>query len=660
MWSRSTSVTERIMTLRLRSVFCVVVVAALIGVAVSAGADSPTPVQVEIIYPKDSQVVQAVGSTFVLGNVSPYEKSADSRLLVNGQKVPIHEGGGFLAYLPVTPGDFVFDAQVVAFLDEDQPAPMLVARDTVAVMIPKPVHTLSLDSLQIVEGYRPPSGDLVLRAGEMLEVWLWGTPGCVAWFSVPGAVDSVPMVEAEPQQQPYWGEAVFGVGAVPESLLVAGIYRGFYELPESVQVVDTTLQYYLAAPSDSVIKARLDADPMSFNLARMIQLIELPDTVVVDTAGSFKVSLNHPDYPFTVRVTDSVEIFRHGPRQGYFSIFQPEGVEAMVVGREGAWYRARLSESQYAWLDTLAVDRLPRGVLPTKSLLRSIRTYATNDAVSIELPLAGKHPFRVVEDDARTLRFQVFGVTTDTDWIRYDFKDSLIEIATWSQPEPGMYELRLKLTRDLWGYDTYYHGTSLYWQINRPPERVGTLYGKKVVVDPGHSFDAGAIGPTGYTEAEANLAISLVLAEKLRRKGADVVMTRIGPTDLPLYDRPVIATEADADLFVSVHNNALPDGVNPFENNGTSSFYYHPHSMPLARAIHTRMVEAAGVPDHGLYHGNLAVNRPTQYPAVLVECTFMMLPEEEARLKTKRFRHTVSDAIVRGIEDFLEAYDDAN
>jgi len=133
-------------------------------------------------------------------------------------------------------------------------------------------------------------------------------------------------------------------------------------------------------------------------------------------------------------------------------------------------------------------------------------------------------------------------------------------------------------------------------------------------------------------------------------------MTRDDDRDLPLYDRPVIAKENDADLFVSVHNNALPDGVNPFSNHGTSSYYYHPHSIELARSIHREMIKATKLPDRGLYHGNLAVNRPTQYPAVLVECAFMMIPEQEAALKTDKFRHTIARGIVRGIEKFLEGY----
>jgi N-acetylmuramoyl-L-alanine amidase len=134
-------------------------------------------------------------------------------------------------------------------------------------------------------------------------------------------------------------------------------------------------------------------------------------------------------------------------------------------------------------------------------------------------------------------------------------------------------------------------------------------------------------------------------------------MTRSDNRPVTLQERPVIANSVDADLFVSVHNNALPDGVDPRTNNGVSAYYYHPHSSGLARCIHEEMLLATGLPDHGWYHGNLSVIRPTQYPAVLVECDFQILPEREAALKTAGYRRTVARAITRGIERFLEGYD---
>jgi len=72
------------------------------------------------------------------------------------------------------------------------------------------------------------------------------------------------------------------------------------------------------------------------------------------------------------------------------------------------------------------------------------------------------------------------------------------------------------------------------------------------------------------------------------------------------------------------------------------------------------LLRATKLPDYGLYHGNLAVNRPTQYPAVLVECAFMIIPEQEALLKRDDFQDDIAKAITEGIKEFLEGYKDAN
>ena len=69
------------------------------------------------------------------------------------------------------------------------------------------------------------------------------------------------------------------------------------------------------------------------------------------------------------------------------------------------------------------------------------------------------------------------------------------------------------------------------------------------------------------------------------------------------------------------------------------------------------MTAETGLPDYGVYHGNLAVIRPTEYPAVLVECAFMMLPEQEVLIKNDKFRKQVAKAVTAGIESFCKEFD---
>lgn len=667
--SKSISKTERLTVLIL---ILLLKVSGLTGTSIYAHASENDP-QIHVIYPKPDQIVTAVDSTFIFGHVSFGGDKKLDKLVINGQVVELHPDGGFLAFLPVTPGRFTFrlDAYLIKSPPKrggrGMPLPSVATQDaqlhltnSVTVDIPEPLQSLPSDSLMIAMDYHAPTGDLVLATGDMLEVSFYGTPGCRAWFAIPEVVDSAPMAEMAPHVQVYWGESVFGAGAVPDSLKITGIYSGFYEMPGGARADSVHIQYYLAPPPQVDIIKRFILKPFDTADIYLTKLLSLGDTAAAWLGSSYAVTINDPSYPSTVRFVDSVQIIRHGPLRGYLSIFQPKGVEALVVGAEGEWYKVKLSKTQVGWVNKASVERLPKGILPPKSYLSSIRTYGDDDKLVVEFPLSGKHPFRIIEDDQRTVRLQLFGVTSNTDWIRYDFADKLVRLATWSQPEEGLYELKLQLTQDIWGYDSYYKGNTFYFQLNKPPSHVRKLRGKTIVIDPGHSKDPGAIGPTGYTEAEANLAIALALKKELQSKGAKVVMTREDDSHVELYDRPAIAKLSNADLFVSIHNNALPDGVNPFTNNGTSSYYYHPHSIDLARYIHTEMLKATSLPDHGLYHGNLAVNRPTQYPAVLVECAFMMIPQQEAMLKTDKFRKKIAKAIEKGIKNFLKEYNNGD
>lgn len=616
---------------------------------------------VRVVYPKPNQLIGAIDSTFIFGHIAgEYDREHDW-LDINGRTVEIHEDGGFLAFLPIEPGPFEFHLRLMRprklplsgnVLDRFQ----LLAETVVPVQVPLPSPPIPEDSLLILGDYQPPPGNLFLRTGDRLRVFFRGTPDMKAWFSIPGVVDSVPMSETDPRQQPYWGEAVFGAGAVPDSVLVRGVYSGFYEVAATATADSVTVGYHLAAPPAKYLRPVSATDSTRTS-----------DSVLLEASGAkikgssrYKVSLNSSEYPFTVRFLDSVQTLRYGPTLGYFAIFQPAGVEALAVGRIGDWYRLQLSRTHFAWASVGSVIPLEKGILPPESRLASVRSYSAPDHVLIEFGLSGKHPFRVFVDDRRTVRIQLFGVTSNTDWIRYDFDDDLVALATWSQPEDGLYEFKLQLNRDLWGYDTYYEGNRFLFRLNRAPEKVKNLWGKTVVVDPGHASDPGSIGPTGLTEAEANLGIALALRDELQKRGAIVVMTRDDMSHVSLYDRPSIAKAAGADLFVSVHNNALPDGVNPFANHGVSTYYYHPQAIELARAIQGELMKATKMPDFGLYHGNLAVNRPTQYPAVLVECAFMIIPEHEAMLKTERYRKKVAEAIRKGIEKFLKDYDSRN
>jgi len=214
--------------------------------------------------------------------------------------------------------------------------------------------------------------------------------------------------------------------------------------------------------------------------------------------------------------------------------------------------------------------------------------------------------------------------------------------------------LEFELSQPVWGYRTAWDANDLIVEIRRPPviDVDHPLRDRFIVVDPGHP-PVGAKGPTGLREAEANLGVALKLRALLQRAGARIVMTRTTDSAVGLWPRIRLADSVGAEMLISVHNNALPDGVNPFLAQGSSVFYFHAQSLPLAREIQRAFVRRLQLRNLGVSRGNLALTRPTWMPAVLTEGLFIMMPEQEAVLRTDEGQQLYALAVLEGIESWL-------
>jgi N-acetylmuramoyl-L-alanine amidase len=133
------------------------------------------------------------------------------------------------------------------------------------------------------------------------------------------------------------------------------------------------------------------------------------------------------------------------------------------------------------------------------------------------------------------------------------------------------------------------------------------------------------------------------------------VLIRDADVDIALEDRVARATDAGAELLLSIHMDAFPDGVNPFVNVGTHMFYFHPRAAGLARHLQRELLDELGLPDRGINRADLALARPTWMPAVLTETMFMMIPRWEAAMRDPEVIDRIARAHLRGIADFLRS-----
>ncbi|MDR7434036.1 MAG: N-acetylmuramoyl-L-alanine amidase [Armatimonadota bacterium] len=174
-----------------------------------------------------------------------------------------------------------------------------------------------------------------------------------------------------------------------------------------------------------------------------------------------------------------------------------------------------------------------------------------------------------------------------------------------------------------------------------------------VALDPGHGGkDPGAIGPTGLKEAEVVLDIALRTRDLLTRDGVKVVMTRDRDVFVEVVDRPRIAREQGATIYISIHANASVTA----SVSGSETYYNTPQSLALAQMIQEELTRALGLPSRGIKTANFYVIRDNTIPSVLVEVAFISSPAEEKLLRSPEVRQKIAIAIYKGILRFLEVY----
>ena len=140
----------------------------------------------------------------------------------------------------------------------------------------------------------------------------------------------------------------------------------------------------------------------------------------------------------------------------------------------------------------------------------------------------------------------------------------------------------------------------------------------------------------------------------LEKKGAIVVLTREEDNFVGLYKRVEIANAHDADILISIHNNALPDGQNPYVIHGTSTYYYHEQALDLANIVQNELLKATGFINHGVKHGSLVLTRPSMPMSILVEVGFMINPFEYEQLLVPNNQKAYAMAICDGLRKYFD------
>jgi N-acetylmuramoyl-L-alanine amidase len=218
---------------------------------------------------------------------------------------------------------------------------------------------------------------------------------------------------------------------------------------------------------------------------------------------------------------------------------------------------------------------------------------------------------------------------------------------------------------------------------------------RKIVLDPGHGGrDPGAIGIGGLAEKDIVLNIAKKLAKKLQKElGMQVVLTRQDDTFIPLEDRTAIANAEGADLFISLHVNASPNG----DARGLETYYLDKttdeaairlaarenatsrknvsdlqfilsdmtqnmkleDSITLAYRLHGSLVAGmtkrmSDVRDLGVKKALFHVLVGARMPSVLVEMFFITNKSEGRVMNRESYQDAMVEALYEGIQKYAQ------
>ncbi len=220
---------------------------------------------------------------------------------------------------------------------------------------------------------------------------------------------------------------------------------------------------------------------------------------------------------------------------------------------------------------------------------------------------------------------------------------------------------------------------------------------KVIVLDAGHGGeDAGAVGPNKRYEKVVNLNVTKYLASILKQRGYTVYLTRSNDKFIKVMDRTILANEKNADLFMSIHTNAVPkekanevDGIETFflsparserakrvaalENksdiremsNSSKDVFLESLNRPRITASHKFAIDVqAGllqsarskykdVKDSGVREGPFWVLVGAQMPSILIELGYISHPTESKRLYDKDYQQLLANGIANGVDSYF-------
>ncbi len=574
-----------------------------------AAANTKAPITVQYPY-ENLTLPHGATRIFIFGQVNLEQPAT---LDINGQEVELYKNGAFVSFVPVETGNFEF------VLTAKNKHTTVKATRHVKVLgsdIEAFSQEAAFDKEQVF-----PQRDVELLPGEEINLYVRGTPGATVVAQLPSFKNGKEIALTESTDQP-------------------GIYRGKFVIHSEQKPKTSKVVYKMKnGPDESKDK------------------ITAPAKITVrDSEPPFTYAqINLPGVKLRKKPTTSGNLY---PDYRAFGTVR-------IMGKMANQSRLWIDGKQIAWLENKHLTPL-KEYEETSNTLSFIRTATSDERTRVIFTLDRPVPIQIHEYPDR-VEVVLHYVDAFEENFSLDDTSPILSNIQWVARDEKTIAFRLSLQKNakLWGYTYRFEENQLVLDLMHEPARIRKahkpLAGARIVLDAGHSpkrtppYD-GAVGPTGYLEYEGALALAQDLKPLLEKAGATVLLTRHGNNKMTLQDRYDFARDQQAHIFISLHYNALAETQNPLASpRGFTVYYAYPHSLALAQSVHNAFVKHVPLADNGLLANNvLFIPRMSDYPSILVENAFLMIPQQEEMAKTKEGRAPFVKALYEGILNFYK------
>ncbi|MCD7780142.1 MAG: N-acetylmuramoyl-L-alanine amidase [Candidatus Gastranaerophilales bacterium] len=350
------------------------------------------------------------------------------------------------------------------------------------------------------------------------------------------------------------------------------------------------------------------------------------------------ITKNDDEVLYTKTIKENATIREKASSSSKRVVDLPLNVVLYLDGQQGDYYK--IAEQGNFWIHKSNIKEpvSMKSKMPAKLKKQKFYSDKLYDYTKFYL----SHPvLYTLEQNGNSIILTLYGVDT---------KDSEGN----TQP---FYTYKFNYDTAILGYDCYYDDSSLIFRRAKLPETIDEempLKELKIFVDAGHGgYEKGAVGPSRVNEKDINLDISRYLVQYLKDAGADVIISRSDDSRIGLYERVKIAKDNNALISVSIHNNSLPNGKNPYETHGTEVHYYNENAKLLSEIININLSNDLNLKNNGVHKSSFALNRSTNPVSVLVECAYMINPEEYILLQNEEFKKNIAKSIKNSIEKYI-------